>query len=77
MGAILVAGISMLIYMRQRKTTEEQDKILKHIENWEYNKDNYKLYTTLEENHERMLENHNKILNNFSTLNKKIDSLCI
>ncbi|HEX2407822.1 MAG TPA: hypothetical protein VHJ38_11530 [Nitrososphaeraceae archaeon] len=35
MGAILVAGISMLIYMRQRKTTEEQDKILKHIENWE------------------------------------------
>lgn len=35
MGAILGAGISMLIYMRQRKTTKEQDKILKHIENWE------------------------------------------
>ena len=31
-GTVLGAGISMLIYMRQRKTTEEQDKILKHIE---------------------------------------------
>jgi hypothetical protein len=26
-GALLGASISMLIYMRQRKTTEEQDKI--------------------------------------------------
>lgn len=32
LGTILSASISMLIYMKQGKSTEEQDKILKHIE---------------------------------------------
>ena len=70
-GAILGAGISMLIYMRQRKTIEEQDKILKYIENWNKIRTILIHIQTFEENHERMLENHNKMLNNFSTLNKK------
>jgi hypothetical protein len=70
-GAILGAGISMLIYMRQRKTIEEQDKILKYIENWNKIRTIIIHIQTFEENHERMLENHNKMLNNFSTLNKK------
>jgi hypothetical protein len=75
-GTVLGASISMLIYMRQRKTTEEQNMILKRIEALGIKQEHIINHIqTFEENHEKMLVNHNKMLNNFSALNKKIDSL--
>ena len=58
-GAVLGAGISMLIYKRQQKTAEEQEKILKRIEALGIKQEHIINHIqTFEENHERMLENH-------------------
>lgn len=75
-GLVVGAVISWWIYHRQKKTTEKQDEVQKHIEQ-------------LGESHEKMLESHEKILesingfekhhekvlNEILSLNKKIDSI--
>jgi Na+/glutamate symporter len=68
-GAIIGAIISWWIYNRQQKTADEQEKILKQIEE-------------LEEKNERILEkvqifeqNHDEMLKNIIILEKKINCL--
>jgi uncharacterized membrane protein YgaE (UPF0421/DUF939 family) len=65
-GIVIGTYISLLIYRKQQKTSEEQDKILKHID---------KLEEYLLEKTYLLQQNHDNILKNISILDKKIDSL--
>lgn len=68
-GTLLGLIISWVIYNRQKKTSDKQDKTLSSIKK-------------LEERHKHILEtvekfeqNHDKILKNILIIEKKIDSL--
>jgi Na+/glutamate symporter len=68
-GSIIGAIISWWIYNRQQETSNEQDKLLKHIEELGIKQERIiEKINTYEENHDKML-------NNILTLDKKIDSL--
>ena len=68
-GAIMGIIISWWIYNRQKKTSDKQEEVLRHIED-------------LEEHNELLLkrieyfeENNEKLLQNIFQLEKKIDSI--
>ena len=68
-GVIIGGLISLLVYNRQKKISEDQDAILRHIQELDENHD--KLLEQLEKSE----ENHQKTLNEILSLNKKIDSI--
>lgn len=68
-GVIIGGLISLWVYNRQKKISEDQDTILRHIQELDENHD--KLLKQLEKSE----ENHQKTLNEILSLNKKIDSI--
>jgi hypothetical protein len=75
-GMVVGAAISWWIYHRQKKISEKQDEVQRHIE--QLGESHKKVL----ESHEKMLEtisgiekHHENVLNEILGLNKKIDSV--
>jgi CDP-diglyceride synthetase len=61
-GIITGILIGWWIYFRQKRISDDQDKLIKRIEN-------------LDESHDKLLKSIEEILNQILTLDKKIDSI--